>query len=193
MKTAFIIGNGTSRKPVDLNKLVGKGTIFGCNALYREFKNYDYLISIDRQFQMIMEANDEVFGEDKRNIFPPEDECYESAEYNPQRRRSNAGMNAMLEAIRRNHDKLYCLGFDFLLEDDEMSEDNIFKNQKGYGPETHANHLDNVHRVAYLEWFMRKYHYTQFTFVLPDDEPFQTLTAPNVTGIFISKFIEKMC
>ena len=129
MKTAFIIGNGTSRKPVDLNKLVGKG-IFGCNALYREFKNYDYLISIDRQFQMIMEANDEVFKEDKRNIFPPEDECYESAEYNPQRRRSNAGTNAMLEAIRRNHDKLYCLGFDFLLEDDELSEDNLFKNQK---------------------------------------------------------------
>jgi hypothetical protein len=97
----------------------------------------------------------------------------------------------MLEAIRRGYDHLYCLGFDFLLKDNELSTDNVFKNQQGYGPETHANHLDNVHRVRYLEWFMRKHSDVQFTFVLPDDEPFQSLTAENVRGQFISKFIEK--
>lgn len=192
MKTAFIIGNGVSRKPIDLNTLVGKGTIFGCNALYREFNKYDYLVSIDKSFQVIMQANDEVFGADDRIIFPPDNECWEDAEYSPNRRRSNAGMNAMLEAIRRDHDKLYCLGFDFLLKDNELSEDNLFKNQAGYGPETHASHRDNVHRVSYLEWFMRKHHKTKFTFVLPENEEYQTLTAPNVTGMYISKFIERM-
>lgn len=193
MKKAFIIGNGISRKPVDLNKLVGKGTIFGCNALYREFDKYDYLVSIDKTFQTIIEANDDVFGKDERLIFPPPEECWEDAEYSPNRRRSNAGMNAMLEAIRRDHDKLYCLGFDFLLKDNELSEDNLFKNQLGYGPETHANHLDNKYRIAYLEWFMRKYSQTKFVFVLPDNQSFQPLSAPNVSGQFISKFIEKNC
>jgi len=79
------------------------GTIFGCNALYREFDKYDYLVSIDKTFQTIIEANDEVFGKDDRIIFPPPDECWEDLEYSPNRRRSNAGMNAMLEAIERGY------------------------------------------------------------------------------------------
>jgi len=33
----FLIGNGSSRKNFDLNLLRGKGTIIGCNALYRDF------------------------------------------------------------------------------------------------------------------------------------------------------------
>lgn len=193
MKKAFIIGNGVSRKPVDLEKLVGKGTIFGCNALYREFDKFDYLVSIDEQFQQIMSAVDEVLGKDDRIIFPPEDECWEDAAYSPRRKRSNAGMNAMLEAIRRDHDKLYCLGFDFILKDKDISEDNIFKNQEGYGPETHANHLDNINRVKYFDWFARKHNNTKFVFVLPKDQQYHTVTAPNVTGMYVEKFIEKMC
>jgi len=35
--TVFLIGNGSSRKNFDLNLLKGKGTIIGCNALYRDF------------------------------------------------------------------------------------------------------------------------------------------------------------
>ena len=42
----LIIGNGLSRKNIDLNCLKGKGTIVGCNALYREFSP-DYLTWID--------------------------------------------------------------------------------------------------------------------------------------------------
>jgi len=34
----FIIGKGLSRKGFDLKRLIGKGTIIGCNALYRDFK-----------------------------------------------------------------------------------------------------------------------------------------------------------
>ena len=46
MDKAFCIGNGTSRLGFDLNKLRGKGTIMGCNALYREFKP-DVLVCVD--------------------------------------------------------------------------------------------------------------------------------------------------
>ena len=42
---AFIIGNGTSREHFDLQKL-RKGTVFGCNALYRVYEP-DYLVAID--------------------------------------------------------------------------------------------------------------------------------------------------
>ena len=43
---AFVLGNGTSRASLDLNRLKEVGTVFGCNALYREFTP-DVLISTD--------------------------------------------------------------------------------------------------------------------------------------------------
>ena len=36
-KRVFAIGNGESRKSIDLNELRPHGIIYGCNALYRDF------------------------------------------------------------------------------------------------------------------------------------------------------------
>jgi len=46
MAAAFVLGNGVSRQAVDLNQLKTLGTIYGCNAIYREFVP-DVLISTD--------------------------------------------------------------------------------------------------------------------------------------------------
>jgi hypothetical protein len=42
----FLIGNGKSRENFDLERLREKGTIIGCNALYRDFTP-DILVAID--------------------------------------------------------------------------------------------------------------------------------------------------
>jgi hypothetical protein len=47
MTIAFVLGNGISRKPIDLNWLKQHGSVYGCNALYREFSP-DTLIATDR-------------------------------------------------------------------------------------------------------------------------------------------------
>lgn len=47
MSTAFVLGNGISRKGVNLENLRAHGTIYGCNALYRDFTP-DVLIATDR-------------------------------------------------------------------------------------------------------------------------------------------------
>ena len=46
MKKVFIIGNGESRKGFDLAKLRKHGTIYGCNAIYREFMP-DVITAVD--------------------------------------------------------------------------------------------------------------------------------------------------
>ena len=186
---AIIIGNGSSRKEIDLNNLVGKGTIYGCNALYRDFEGWDYLVAIDdRMIDEIKTTEKMLPG---KAIFPDEDERWESAEYSPQRRRSNAGMNAMLEAIRNGSDVLYCLGFDFIIAGKE-SVDNVYQDSKNYEPETQAGlHQANYYRIKYLEWFAQQYPKVKFVFVIPDSAQTRAINSENVIGMKMSTFLEK--
>jgi hypothetical protein len=46
MTAAFVLGNGVSRQSIDLTQLKTLGTVYGCNAIYREFVP-DVLISTD--------------------------------------------------------------------------------------------------------------------------------------------------
>ena len=48
MDTAFIIGNGESRNIFPIKDLKGKGIIYGCNAIYRDYPSLcDYIISVN--------------------------------------------------------------------------------------------------------------------------------------------------
>jgi hypothetical protein len=189
-KVAFIVGNGVSRSEIDLNLLVDRGEIFGCNALYRDFDKWDYLIAIDDN--MITEVLQKQFDASKTVIIPPVGERFESAEFNPTfRRRSNAGMNAMLEAIRRDYKLLYCLGFDFIL-DGEIAVDNIYKETENYGKETKSNHSDNAHRIKYLEWFAKRNPDVTFLFLIPDNQSHKNIEGKNIIGMNISTFLKKL-
>ena len=65
MDTAYIIGNGPSRKGLDLDTL--DGTTFGCNALYRDYKP-DYLVSGDST--IIKEICESDYPVNNQCIFP---------------------------------------------------------------------------------------------------------------------------
>lgn len=45
-KIAFVLGNGTSRVNLNHKNLLDKGTVYACNAMYREFDPH-YLIAVD--------------------------------------------------------------------------------------------------------------------------------------------------
>jgi len=65
MDTAYIIGNGPSRKGLDLDTL--DGTTFGCNALYRDYSP-DYLVSGDST--IIKEICESEYPKNNKCIFP---------------------------------------------------------------------------------------------------------------------------
>ena len=44
--THFCFGNGNSRKGLDVDKYKKKGTVVGCNAIYRDFTP-DILVALD--------------------------------------------------------------------------------------------------------------------------------------------------
>ncbi len=164
---ALIIGNGTSRLDFDLEKRSVDYITFGCNALYRElpWNCIDWLIAIDHG--IATEIADSNFPLD-RFIYPPPAEQYEPAELSGRRQvRSNAGMNAMIEAIRRGFIDLTCIGFDFILYDPIQSTSNVFEGSNNYGPETHASVDDNVGRIRYLSWFINHNLNVRFNFAVP--------------------------
>jgi len=185
MKKAFIIGNGPSRKEFDLNKLKDEVT-FGCNALYRDF-HPNWLVAIDNKIiQEIKESDYDIL----RCIFPVEEERWEPADYIPDRRaRSNAGMNACIEAIRKGFDTLYLLGFDFMIAHRDYAEGNLYDGTNGYGPETRAVYGDTLNRVRYFEWFANKNSQTTFYICLPTPNNINMISThpldtKNVRGIY---------
>lgn len=189
MSKAFIIGNGPSRKDFDLNLLKDKGTTFGCNAVYRDFKT-DYLVAIDPDLIT------EIHGSDyppHRFIVPQEWEQYEPAEFNPVKTRSNAGMNAMSEAIKKGHSTLYCLGFDFLVVDPAISLGNIYDGTPGYGKEVRATERDNEGRTRYLQWFVRKHRSVSFIFLFPRGElELRDVVASNIGVMYYDDFEKEL-
>jgi len=194
-KTAIIIGNGTSRKSVNLKQLSSSSKTYGCNALYRDFPELDYLVAIDEAMITIIKNVD--FSETNTSvIIPPENERWEHSDYNPQRRRSNAGMCAMTEAIRHGSQMLYCLGFDFVL-DGKQSIDNIYSGTPHYDQPYASNESDNFYRVKYLQWFANQNSNVTFVMIIPDTAPVSKYIAElgklrNVIFIRTSTFLKKL-
>lgn len=204
--TAYIIGNGASRQPFDLMILRGKGTVFGCNALYRDFSftspKYvlpDFLIAIDDAITVEIESSD---FPSNRVIIPPENEKWEPVElhwgrsatkdWNPARPRSNAGMNAILEAIKKGYSDLYIFGFDSLVVDNKVALSNLYDGTDCYGYDTRANLQDTRNRMTFLGWVIEKNPDTHFTFCYPKDMIDSGVYLPQAPNVSISNFDEMM-
>jgi hypothetical protein len=204
--TAYIIGNGASRQPFDLMILRGKGTVFGCNALYRDFSSTspkyvlpDFLVAIDEAITTEIESSD---FPSKRVIIPPENEKWEPVElhwgrsatedWNPARPRSNAGMNAILEAIKKGYSDIYIFGFDSLVVDNKVALSNLYDGTDCYGYDTRANLQDTRNRMTFLGWVIEKNPDTHFTFCYPKDMIDSGVYLPQAPNVSISNFDEMM-
>ena len=204
--TAYIIGNGASRQPFDLMILRGKGTVFGCNALYRDFSftspKYvlpDFLVAIDDAITVEIESSN---FPSNRVIIPPENEKWEPVElhwgrsatkdWNPARPRSNAGMNAILEAIKKGYSDLYIFGFDSLVVDNKVALSNLYDGTDCYGYDTRANLQDTRNRMTFLGWVIEKNPDTHFTFCYPKDMIDSGVYLPQAPNVSISNFDEMM-
>lgn len=195
---AFIIGNGSSRKDFDLMNLKGKGTVFGCNALYRlyqpDYELPDYLVAIDDPIIREIEQSD--FPKD-RFIDPPAAEKWEPVElhwgravdksWDPRRPRSNAGFNAILEAIKMGYKDIHLLGFDFLVVDRSQAVSNLFDGTDCYGPETRATIDDTRNRFKYFGWIVENNLDFNFILVFNNDTQIYMPETPNVKHIGYNK------
>ena len=121
-KIAFVLGNGTSRKSINLNQLKEKGTVYGCNALYREFEP-DHLVAVDAK--MVLEINKSGY-QLSHNVWTNPNRAYHNMNgfnfFNPSKGWSS-GPTALHLASTHDTDDIYILGFDYQGLDNKINND----------------------------------------------------------------------
>jgi len=202
-KTAFIICNGASRIDFDLLFLKNQGTIFGCNAIYKQDDNYikydipDYVVCMEGY--RIEEIQNSPFPKN-RQIIPENNELNEEISYwrevsndpnlseNIQTPRSNAGMLAMKYAIKMGYNNLYILGFDCVIEGD-LSISNLMDGK----PETRCSYEDTKRRCVYFKWFTHQHPKIKFKLVLSSGvKELRNVLSENVSYLFYNNLMKNI-
>lgn len=109
MTTAFVLGNGISRSGIDLAVLNQHGTIYGCNALYKDYEP-DVLVATDRP---IAERIQQSGYAQRRKFYTRYPMPELGAEKIPEKYWSySSGPAAVAIAALDRHAEIYLLGFD---------------------------------------------------------------------------------
>lgn len=110
--TAFVLGNGRSRLNIELSLLHRHGTVYACNAIYREFEP-DHLIAVD--VKMINEIvasgyhnTHSVWTNPNKGIINKTNINF----FNPHKGWSS-GPTALWFASSTGYKQIYILGFDY--------------------------------------------------------------------------------
>lgn len=178
MPKALIVGNGISRQKYDIENFKYEGyTIWGMNALYRDYPWIDYLVALDSK--IIKEINSSEFPKNKF-LVPTIEEQYEPIEYNPNRPRMNAAMSAMREAIKRGYKEIVSIGLDFMIEDKKLNIANIYDGTNGYEEQTRASYFDTISRAKFMDWYASQNPKIIFKFLFPQVYKFRNFKSQNI-------------
>lgn len=109
MNVAFVLGNGVSRRGLPLEYMKDYGDIYGCNALFREFKP-KVLVATDKPIAMHIEET----GYAKTNTFYTRKPTPESGalELPKPYFAYSSGPAALALASLQKYPRIYLIGFD---------------------------------------------------------------------------------
>lgn len=111
-KTAFVIGNGMSRRSIDLEQLRPHGALYACNAVYRDFRP-DFLIAVD--VKMVIEINKHGFQKNNQ-VWTNPNKAYDRIKnlnfFQPSKGWSS-GPTALWLANEHQYERIFILGFDY--------------------------------------------------------------------------------
>lgn len=129
MTRAIILGNGRSRLGVNLKKLGKRATIYGCNALYREYKP-DFLIAVDPK--MIIEICGTGYQLEHEVWTNPNNrfDRYKNLKFFKNPRGWSSGPTALQKACHDGHKELFILGFDYYGIDNRFN--NVYSDTPNY-------------------------------------------------------------
>ena len=138
-EVAFVLGNGESRKGIDINDLKGKGTVFACNGVYRTHQPH-FLVAVDPKMILEIAETDYMLQNKVWSNF--------NAQYNKNPKILDhvqwfkpslgwsSGPTALRMACDHGFKEIYILGFDYQgLSENEKNRfkvNNLFKDTRNY-------------------------------------------------------------
>jgi len=125
---AFALGNGRSRLDIDFKKLKSAGTVFGCNALYRDYYP-DVLISTDPPISEEIQHS----GYSQSNTHYTRQPLHRSGakQIDDVCKGWSSGPIAVRYASKQHH-QVYLIGFDLSSPDDKIN--NVYAGSECYRP-----------------------------------------------------------
>ena len=132
---AFVLGNGTSRKSIDLEKIKNIAKVYACNAVYRTFQP-DYLVAVD--VKMVLEINKAGY-QHKNTVWTNPNKSYQRIKnlnfFNPSKGWSS-GPTALWLAAEHEYETVYILGFDYRGLNQGRLLNNIYADTANYKKST---------------------------------------------------------
>ena len=139
-KIAFVLGNGESRKGIQIEELKQHGTVFACNGVYRT-ERPDFLIAVDPKMILEIAESDYVIHNKVWSNF--------NAQYNKNQKILDnvqwfkpslgwsSGPTALRMACEHGYEEIYVLGFDYQGHNDPKQNNrykfnNVFKDTRNY-------------------------------------------------------------
>ena len=137
---AFVLGNGESRKGIQISDLKQHGTVFACNGVYRTDRP-DFLVAVDPKMMNEIAETDYIVNNQVYSNF--------NAQYNKNQKILDhvkwfqpslgwsSGPTALRMACDRKFKEIYILGFDYQgFRDEKHTQrhkfNNLFKDTRNY-------------------------------------------------------------
>ena len=185
-KTAFVLGNGTSRSSIKLPQLKDHGVVYGCNALFREW-DPDYLVAVETK--MILEINKTNYQRTNQ-VWTNPNRAYNALvgfNYFRPSKGWSSGPTALWLASTHDTQDIYIVGFDYQGNNDKIN--NIYADTSNYKKSTdkatfHGNWLNQT--IITCQKFSQK----RYIRVLGDNPfiPKEFLKIENLTHITVEEF-----
>ena len=178
---AFVLGNGESRRGIDIDDLKEKGTVFACNGVYRTHRPH-YLIAVDpKMINEIAETDYMIHNKVWSNYnahYGKNQKILDHVNWFKPSLGWSSGPTALRFALEQGFKEIYILGFDYQGHAQSVKNqghrfNNIFKDTRNYKKSNematfHGNWLNQTkrcvqdfpdvkfHRVIPTGWFIPK-------------------------------------
>ena len=139
-EVAFVLGNGESRKGIDIDDLKKHGTVFACNGVYRTDKP-DFLIAVDPKMVLEIAESDYLLQNKVYSNFNAQynknPKILENVQWFKPSLGWSSGPTALRMACDHGFKEIYILGFDYqgLSEggkNNRFKVNNLFKDTRNY-------------------------------------------------------------
>ena len=115
-QTAFVLGNGESRRGIDINDLMEKGTVYACNAVHRTHQPH-WLVAVDPKMMLEIAETDYVVHNKVYSNFNGQynkvQKLLDHVTWSKPSLGWSSGPTALKLACDHGFKEIYILGFDY--------------------------------------------------------------------------------